>query len=41
MPGQRGRAHKPNEFKKRSNMLSDVQIATEMVLRLGNLPKME
>jgi predicted dipeptidase len=41
IPGQKGRAHKPNEFKKRSNLLRDVQIVTEAVLRLGNLDKME
>jgi len=41
IPGQKGRAHKPNEFKNRSNLLRDVQIITEMVLRLGNLDKME
>jgi len=41
MPGRRGTAHKPNEFKSREHMLTDVQIVTEMVLRLGNLEKME
>jgi predicted dipeptidase len=41
IPGQKGRAHKPNEFKNRSNLLRDVQIITEMVLRLGNLDRME
>ncbi|MDX1482940.1 MAG: dipeptidase [Alphaproteobacteria bacterium] len=41
VPGQRGRAHKPNEFKLLSNLLRDVQIVTEAVLRLGNLERME
>jgi predicted dipeptidase len=41
MPGRRGTAHKPNEFKSREHMLTDVQIVTEMVLRLGNLDRME
>ncbi|MDH3239301.1 MAG: dipeptidase [Alphaproteobacteria bacterium] len=41
MPGRRGTAHKPNEFKSREHMLTDVQIVTEMVLRLGNLERME
>lgn len=41
MPGQKGRAHKPNEFKRRNDLLRDIQIVTEAVLRLGNLAKME
>lgn len=41
MPGRRGRAHKPNEFKSLEHMLTDVQIVTEAILRLGNLEKME
>lgn len=41
IPGRRGRAHKPNEFKSREHMLTDVQIVTEAILRLGNLEGME
>lgn len=41
MPGERGTAHKKNEFKTLSNFLRDVQILTETFLRLGNLKHME
>ncbi len=41
VPGEKSTAHKANEFKRRSNFLRDVQIITEMMLRLGNLESME
>lgn len=41
MPGEKGTAHRPNEFKKLSNFLRDTQIVIEMMLRLGNLERME
>jgi predicted dipeptidase len=41
MPGERGTAHKANEFKKMSNFFTDAQILTEAILRLGNLERME
>ena len=41
MPGETGTAHRANEFKKLGNFLRDVQIVTEMMMRLGNLERME
>jgi predicted dipeptidase len=41
IPGQKSTAHKANEFKRKSNFLRDVQIITEMMLRLSNLERME
>ena len=41
MPGEKGTAHRANEFKRKTNFLRDTQIITEMLLRLGNLERME
>lgn len=41
MPGEKGTAHRANEYKNMSNFLRDAQIITEMLLRLGNLERME
>ena len=41
MPGEIGTGHRANEFKPMSNFLRDTQIVTEMLLRLGNLDRME
>jgi predicted dipeptidase len=41
MPGEKGTAHRANEYKNMSNFLRDTQIITEMLLRLGNLERME
>ena len=41
IPGEKSTSHKANEFKKKSNFLRDVQIITEMMLRLSNLEHME
>lgn len=40
-PGQKYMGHTDNEFKSLDNFLFDVQVFTEMMLRLGNLPSME
>ena len=40
MPGEKYMGHSPNEFKKISNFMLDVQMFTEAFLRLGNLEKM-
>ncbi len=40
-PGQKYMGHTDNEFKSLDNFLFDVQVFTEMMLRLGNLPAME
>ena len=36
MPGEKYRGHNANEFKKMENFMLDVQMFTEMLLRLGN-----
>ncbi len=41
LPDERYTGHNANEFKKIENYLMDVQMITEMLLRLGNLPSME
>jgi predicted dipeptidase len=41
MPGEVGTAHRANEYKNLGNFLRDAQIVTEMMMRLGNLPRME
>ncbi len=41
MPGATGTAHRANEYKLLGDYLRDVQIVTEMMMRLGNLERME
>lgn len=41
MPGEKGTAHRANEFKRKTNFLRDTQMIAEMLLRLGNLERME
>ena len=41
LPDERYTGHNANEFKKIENYLMDVQMITEMLLRLGNLERME
>ncbi|MFN8673695.1 MAG: dipeptidase [Candidatus Sericytochromatia bacterium] len=41
MPGEEYTGHTDNEFKKVQNFLFDIQMFTEMFLRIGNLEKMD
>jgi len=41
VPGEKGTAHRANEFETLGNYLRDVQIVTEIMMRLGNLERME
>ncbi|RCW68846.1 dipeptidase [Pseudorhodoferax soli] len=41
MPGKKYTAHNANEFKEIADLDADMQMFTEMLLRIGNLPQMQ
>ncbi|KQP37539.1 dipeptidase [Pseudorhodoferax sp. Leaf274] len=41
MPGKKYTAHNANEFKEVADLDADMQMFTEMLLRIGNLPQMQ
>jgi len=41
MPGKKYTAHNANEYKEISDLGADVQMFTEMMVRLGNLKHMQ
>ena len=41
MPGKKYTAHNAKEFKEVVDLDADMQMFTEMLVRIGNLPKMQ
>ena len=41
MPGKKYTAHNAKEFKEVADLDADMQMFTEMLVRIGNLPKMQ